>query len=330
MINVKPGNQGRGPISQKVISSIMKTRGRKVVELSQFRQARLNVENLDKTVITEKEMAGLDPVHAVYVYAQNKMSVLFEQLCGLPELSKLVNAIADAREEYMPSYPPMSPLTTSYFTCWESFDLTAGIKRESFGAVTIDICRALGVDKSLITIFELMQDSRMGFYVHEGVSGKRISLRELVTGRRIKAISPGGYLGEEGQIWYARVMPEPYPEIGYGHAVVFTTPYVTVEESGRGWFRKPRDCSEKNWLEFFERNLSRTNIKDPILAYEFFMRHGLSRQQMNYRRPGQHYWNEYVFEGYLNHRDNMILLAGYPDIPLSRPHSEESQALRGE
>ncbi|MGA2403820.1 MAG: hypothetical protein ABSG91_19290 [Syntrophobacteraceae bacterium] len=61
-----------------------------------------------------------------------------------------------------------------------------------------------------------------------------------------------------------------------------------------------------------------------------FMKHGLSRQQVNYPRPGMHYWNEYVFEGYVNHQDDMIMLAGYPDTPLSRPHSRESQALPGE
>ena len=38
----------------------------------------------------------------------------------------------------------------------------------------------------------------------------------------------------------------------------------------------------------------------------------------------RHYWNEYIFEGYANHQDDMILLAGFPDIPLSRPHSDEN------
>ena len=326
-MKIKYGNQGPGSIAQKVISGIRKTRGRKVVDLSQFQDARLNAENLDKTVITEKEMAALDPVHAVYSYAQNKMSVFSEQLGELPELAKHVNAIADAQDEYMPSYPPMSPLTSSYFTCWELFDLNTGIKRETFGTIIIDVCRELAVDKSLVTIFELMQDSRMGFYVHEGVSGKYVSLRELVTGRRMKAISPAGYLGETGQMWYARIMPEPFPEIGYGYGVVFTTPYVIVEIDGNNRLLHP---SEKKWMEFFERSLAKINIKDPIAAYEFFMKYGLSRQKMNYRRPGMHYWNEYVFEGYVNHQDDMIVLAGYPDIPLSRPHSKESQELRGE
>jgi hypothetical protein len=328
MIKIKHGsNQGHGPISQKVLSGIEKIQKRKVIDLSQFKEARLSAENLDKTVITDKEMAALDPVHAVYVYAQNKISVLSEQLGELPELSKLLNAIADAQEEYMPSFPPMSPLTTSYFTCWGFFDLTTGIKRETFGTITIDLCRALGVDKSLVTIFQLMQDSRMGFYVHEGVSAKYVWLRELVTGRKIKAISPSGYLGEAGQIWYARIMPEPFPEIGYGYDVVFATPYVIMEMAGSN---KLSHSNEKKWMEFFERNLPKTNTNNSIAAYEFFMKYGLSRQQMNYRRPGMHYWNEYVFEGYVSHQDDMIILAGYPDIPLRRPHSNESEVLRGE
>ena len=325
MIKIQPSNHR--PISQKIISWIKKTKGRKVVDLSLFREAKLTAENLDKTIITEKEMSDLDPVHAVFAYAQNKLSVFVEQLSELPELTKLVNSIADAQDEYMPSFPPMSPLTKSYFTCWGFFDLTSGIKRETFGTITIDVCRALGVDNSLIAVFEQLQDSRMGFYVHEGLSGKHVFLREMVTGRKVKALSTSGYVGEPGQIWYVRVMPEPFPEMGCGYGVVFTTPYVIVEMAEDN--KLPHSLEEK-WMAFFERNLHKTNIKDPIAAYEFLMKQGLSKQQMNFRRPGMHYWNEYVFEGYLNHQDDMIILAGYPDIALSRPQSKESQSLRGE
>lgn len=324
MIKIKQGNQGRGPISQKVLSGIRKTQRKKMVDLSQFKEARLNARNLDRTVITEEEMSALDPLHAVYAYAQNKMSVFAEQLGEFPELSRLTNALADAQDEYMPSFPPTSPLTTSYFTCWGFFDLTAGIKRETLGTIIIDVCRTLGVDKDLITVFELMQDSRMGIYVHEGVADKYVFLREMVTDRKIKAVSPSGYMGEARQIWYARVMPEPFPEIDCGYAVVFTTPYVIVELADNNIFSH---SSEKKWMDFFQRNLRKTNIKNSIDAYEFFMKYGLSRQQIKYSRCGMHYWNEYVFEGYVNHQDDMIMLAGYPDVPLSRPHSKESQDL---
>jgi hypothetical protein len=210
----------------------------------------------------------------------------------------------------------MSPLTASYFTCWGFFDLSAGIKRETFGTVTIDVCRSLGVHKDLITVFEHMQNSRMGVYLHEEVSGKCVLLREIMTDRKIRAISASGYLGSPSQIWYARIMPEPFPETKYGYDVVFTTPYVIGEMVGERFLY----ATEKNWVAFFERNILKTNIKAPIQAYEFLMKYGLNKN----------YWNEYVFEAYVSHRHDMIMLAGFPDIALSRPQSSESQAMRGE
>jgi hypothetical protein len=72
-------------------------------------------------------MADYDPIHAIYIYAQNTISVLIEQLCELKPLMALNNAYADAEESYMPSGPPASPLTKSYFTCWGFFDLCTGI-----------------------------------------------------------------------------------------------------------------------------------------------------------------------------------------------------------
>ena len=33
------------------------------------------------------------------------------------------------------------------------------------------------------------------------------------------------------------------------------------------------------------------------------------------------YWPEYVFEGYVNHKSDVIFLRGLPDVAESRPHS---------
>ena len=71
---------------------------------------------------------------------------------------------------------------------------------------------------------------------------------------------------------------------------------------------------ETEWQAFFERTLKNTGEKNATAAYEQFMKYGLSR----------HYWNEYIFESYVNHIQEAILLTGFPDIPLSRPHSRES------
>jgi hypothetical protein len=310
MGKLKRKSSGYSPISRKVLSGLRKTINRKVIDISELKNAKIDAENLEKSMITEKELSELDPLHGVYAYGQNKISVFVEQLAELPALSKLTNAYADAEDIYMPSGPPMSPLTKSYFLCWGFFDLCVGIKKESFGTVIIDICRSLNVDPGLIKIFECMQNSRMGFYIHEGVSEGFVHLRELITQNQIKAIVPSGYMGSQGEIWFTRIMPEPFANLNYGYSVVFITPYI-VSEMRNGRFVY---SSKKSWSLFFERNLGKTKIDDKNRAYEFLMKFGLNR----------HYWNEYIFEGYASHQDDMILLAGFPDIALSRPHSDEN------
>ena len=298
------------PISQKIVAGLRKVSSRKVVDISELRDSKIHAEDLEKTVIKDKELAELDPLHGVYVYAQNKISVMAEQLGELPAMSKLVNAYADAQDEYMPSGPPISPLTNSYFSCWGFFDLCAGMKKETFGTVIIDMCNYLNVDPGLIKIIEHMQNSRMGVYVHEGVSGKFTKLRELITEKEIEAIIPSGYVGRSGEMLLARIMPEPFPELNYGYSVVFTTPYVLSEmQTGRFVL-----ANEDKWLSFFERSQESTKINDKKRSYEILMKYGLSR----------HYWNEYIHEGYVNYQKDMILLAGFPDIALSRPHSKEN------
>jgi len=304
----------KGPIAKRVISDLRKQSKRKVVNLDEVRSAKIDAEDLQKSVLSSEDLADRDPLHAVYTYALNMLSVLTEQLGELPALMKLNNAYADAHEIYMPSGPPMSPLTTSYFTCWGMFDLVAGLKKESFGSVSIDLCRALHLDRHLVRVFEQMQGSRMGFYVHEGTDQEFVLLREIFTNERHKVIVPAGYVGQRGEIWYVRVLPEPFPELGFGYSVVFTTPYVIAEEDSRGL----TFASERKWLAYFERNLDKTGKKDQRSAYEHLLKYGLNR----------HYWNEYVFESYSNYQKEMILLVGFPDIAMSRPHSSEYQRPR--
>nr|NJM01059.1 hypothetical protein [Desulfobacula sp.] len=305
-----------GPISKKVIDGLKKAKNRKIINFSEIREANAYAQHLDKTVISKDSLSKYDPLHAVYIYAQNKVSVLVEQLSELPALSKLTDTLSKADDIYLPSYPPKSPHTQSYFTCWGFFDLCVGIKRESFGTVILDLLKYLKSDPGLIKIVECMQDSRMGIFIHNGQSDRYVILEELVTGKEIKAIVPSGYHGKRNEIWYARVMPEPFPELNYGYSVVLTTPYIIVDLNGH-----PGSSAKRvDWEVFFDRNLKTTGEKDKIKAYESFMKYGKNK----------HFWNEYIFEGFVNYQADMIMLAGFPDIPLSLPHSEASQRERGE
>jgi hypothetical protein len=310
MMKTKPKKTEIGPIAKKVIAGLQKAANQKVVDIAELREAKIHAQDLDNTLISDKALAHLDPLHGIYVYAQNKMSVIIEQLSALPPMTKISNACEDAQDEYLPDGPPVSPLSKSYFSSWAFFDLCAGIKKETFGTVAIEMCRYLKVDPTLITVFEFMQNSRMGFYVHEGFSGKFTKIRELVTEDEFNVIIPSGYVGRKGEMILARVLPEPFPELNYGYSVVFTTPYVISEmQGGRISFANP-----EKWIAYFERTQRKTKIKDIKRSYQMLMKYGLNRN----------YWNEYIFEAFVNYDSKMILLAGFPDDPVSRPHSAEN------
>lgn len=303
MKSVKP----HGALSKKLLASVKKILNQKVTFLKDFRAGKEEAQRLQETIASSEELAELDPLHALYVYGQNQMSVFVDQISSLPDVKKLTNLYVKAEDEYLPSGPPMSPLTYSYFNCWGTFDLCVGIKKETFGTMVVDLCKSMGSDPLLISIFEAMQASRMGLYIQEGTLGKFVLLREFITGKKIKCLSPAGYKGRRGELWYVRVFDTPQGMDSFGYSVAFTTPYL-ISERQNGKLNIP---SEEKWLAFFERTFPETNKDDPVEAYEHLMKYGVEKN----------YWNEYVFEAYQNHTAEMVLLVGYPDIDTSRPHS---------
>lgn len=52
----------------------------------------------EAVIASEEELSRLDPVHAVYVYAQNKMDVFVAQLSSVPAVKKLVKICVDDEE----------------------------------------------------------------------------------------------------------------------------------------------------------------------------------------------------------------------------------------
>jgi len=288
------GMKPRRPIAAKLVKKMRSQVRANVVDLASARAGKRMAEALQKTA---EDLADFHPAHALYVYAQNQTSLLAEQLTGLPELGPLTRLIGKAEDEYMPSGPPMSPLTPSFFTCWALFDACVGLGRETIRTTTMAVGSAFGMDGELVRVIGLMQDSRTAVYAHEGADGARIVLRELVTGRMCRAISPSGYQGRAGELWYARVLPPPVA--GLKEQVVFTTPYVLVEPG------------EPDWIAYFDRTLPLATPEERLSAYERHVKWG----------PARDHWTEFVFEAYVGHRPGVIFLKGLPDLPESRPHS---------
>lgn len=103
-----------------------------------------------------------------------------------------------------------------------------------------------------------------------------------------QAIVPTGYGGSKNENWYIRLLPPPIP--GSTEHVVSTTPYVVVSPTSRiGWRIFSRRCLPRRASNSYERH-------------------------MKYR-PTREYWNDYVFEAYVNYQMDAIYLAGLPTFP---------------
>ena len=181
-----------GRIASKLISEIRKHKSRKVVDLAAARTGRKQAEELQKTVTSREELAALLPSHAVYVAAENQISVLSEVLSALPQMARFVELIGQAEDEYLPAGPPMSPLTRSYFTCWALFDACVGIDKETIGTCILQLGPALGLDAGFLGIVRSMQESRMGFYWHEGRDATASSCASSSPARSCACLPPVG------------------------------------------------------------------------------------------------------------------------------------------
>lgn len=286
--NVKQSN----PIAAKLLR---KLKAAKRATPSILAMIATGADDLQTQVAAADELVGLEPAHATYVYAHNLVSVISEEITAMNEMAPFGEIIAKA--VYVPSRPPISPLTTSYFTSWAFFDACAGVANETIGTIVLEIGNAFGMQPELLRIIQSMQDSRMGLYIQRGIEGSCVVLEDLVTKKVYRAISPAGYLGERSQLWYVRILPPPFS--GDSDHVLFTTPYIAIRPD-------PGD-----WLVYFNRTFAHKSTAR-IEDYEHHMKYG----------PTREYWNDFVFEAYVNHRMDVIYLAGLPDVPESRPNSK--------
>jgi len=295
---------GRGPIARKVIKMFKVQMKNKITSLQDWKDGKESAIALQKSVISKEQLQTYDPLHAMYIDAQNQLSVLLELFVDLPMLHNLVRKHVEAEEKYMPSYPPMSPVTNSSFFCWSAFDLsTGGMKKESFCTIIIDYFKSIKVKEMQVEIFEHMQESYMGIYIHEGLDDDFVYLRELVTNSRIKAKVSTDYKGCEGEVWYVRILPPLFGLCDY--SLVFTTPYILEN--------KYSENIEQDWLDYFSRTLIvNENSKQ---SYQAFMKNG----------KNHNFWNEYITIAYTGYTSEFISLRGIPDLPESLPLSHLAQ-----
>ena len=179
----KPRSQesaSRAPIATSLLARMNRKRILADPRLSAPGTVHETSEALQATVAGIREFNGLHPTHAAYVYSHNSVSALAEKFTSWAEMKAFVEIVARAEDVYMPSGPPMSPITTSYFTCWSFFDACAGPANETIGSVLLELCGHFCIGNELSRLIRIMQESRMGFYINRGRQGDLVILEELV------------------------------------------------------------------------------------------------------------------------------------------------------
>ncbi len=181
-----------GPIATKLISDVRKAKTKKIIDLDAVRTAKALT---DEVVQSNKnhDASRLDPLHAIYIAFQHCTAEFFEQFSTLPYSHEFCDWHEYADEFYMPSGPPMSPVTKSFYTGWLSFDMGVGVKKETITSIMIALYQSLSADEKFLEILSLMQTSYNGLYIHEGCDARYVYLRELYTGKLHKTLVPAGY-----------------------------------------------------------------------------------------------------------------------------------------
>ncbi len=242
--------------------------------------------------------AGMDPVHAAYVFVHHIASAFAENVSQLPEMRTFMTEVGSAEEEYMPDGPPMSPLTRSYFTSWAFFDCQIGNTTDTLAGCLIDANDIIWMNPDQLDALKKMNESRMGIYEHQGWQENLVRLRELITDREYVCHVGSGYRGKARELWYVRLFPPLVPDLAAYH-VAFTTPYVLI------------DAMKKDWIDFLRRSMVGMKASSNAEALHRLMKSG----------PTMKYWNEFVFLAYHHHQADAIFLSGIPDLISTLPHA---------
>src|SRR5271157_2749478 len=241
---------------------------------------------------------GYDPVHAAYIFVHHITSVFSENVSRLPEMRTYAQEVGSAEEEYMPSGPPMSPLTTSFFSCWAFLDHRIGKTTDTLAGCLIEANDSICMKSDQLEALRRMSQSRMGIYEHQGWQENYVRLRELFTDREFVCHVASGYRGKAGELWSVRLLPPLVPKFATYH-VAFTTPYVLL------------GSTKKDWIDFLRRNMVGIKASSEAEALHRLMKCG----------PRKNYWNEFVFLAYHHHQANAIYLSGIPDLKSTLPHA---------
>src|SRR2546428_10274085 len=114
-----------------------------------------------------------------------------EDLADLPFLDRRVCAfIEQVQDDYQAGYPPMSPITVSFYMHWLLYDVRFGADRETIGEWLLGVSDLMKFHYVQVEALRNLCNSRIGIFEARPRDKGRYGLRELITGKAVVAVIP--------------------------------------------------------------------------------------------------------------------------------------------
>ena len=277
-------------ISEALIANFKKYNLNKILDLSEVKSAKETILEINSGLSKISRHEDLDPSHKVYIQVQNILSFFSEEISVLDEFEEYYDMLEKFDLEFMPSYPPMSPITGSYFNYFCLCDFRFGKQNETMSTIFKDLGLEYKYDELLIKAINNLIHSSMKFYKNLGVKDNLIELMDIMSGYKQTCVSTSKYFGNRDEIWFVRLVPN--LDNQYDYQIVLNTPYIIEKQN------------DKDWIDYFKRQ----GIKKNELGNDKKI-----LNLMKYNTDAK-YWLNYIMDSYLNYESNCIFLTGIPDI----------------
>lgn len=200
------------PLADRLIRKLQQKPGRQMQDLSLFFRSRAVTGELGPGCPCSQMMTQLNEA--------------YEHLLSVPELGPLFDRLEQAMDEFSPSQPPTSAVTTAFFHAWAFLDLAQG--QETLGTICLALGRALGMHPQRLQCLEGMCATRPGLYLNEGKQKERVLLKSLEDSVVRPVSVANGHLGSKGELWLVRIL---------GGETILAAPYVLRSPALKEWQR---------------------------------------------------------------------------------------------
>ena len=244
---------------------------------------------------------GVDVQFAMYASVQANLLMTASVLQESGSVDDYTEALESAEKTYRPGFPPMTPVTDSYFFGWLLSEMKFGANQDNIGQIALQVFERTGAPDDILKICESVIATRMGIYETIDYSGDQLLVRELVTDRKLVVDTPTEYLGKVGDLRFVRLGPPLNPNIEY-HSEL-TTPYVLRGHTADDWTAYLTTAMPQSVVTADGES---TEVEDRLAS--------VFKDDC-----GAMPWLDFIVRSYVGFEDSAIFLQGIPNDPNSFP-----------